>query len=187
MKLQLWLGSRRFRVRKEHDGQTTDVGGTIGKTAGLSYNRPYDVFDPVSFPFTIARTSLDPASFVRSALASGRARNAGKTSIAGRQVIRIVLDAHGLSPAADYFVDAQTYEPVRISVRAVAPNASPLSVPLADAIELPYGYFPRMAKPELHFLYLFVYDFKSYTYLPSTAANLKLTDIRAAHPGAKIA
>jgi len=186
-KLELWLGPSRFRVLNLHDGRTIDVGGTIGGTAGLSYDRAYNVFAPVSFPFAVARTSLNPASFVRSALASGRARDAGKTTIAGRQVIRIALGKVGLAPSANYFVDARTYEPVRITVRAVAPNASPLSVPLADALELPYGYFPRMAKPEPHAGYLFVYDFKAFRYLPSTPANQKLADIHSAHPGAKVA
>ena len=186
-KLELWFGSTRFRVRTVHDGQSSDVGGRVGKLTGLLYSSASGDVVPVAFPAPVARTSLDPAVFIKSALASGRAHVAGQVSIAGRTAIRIVFGAHGLAPTATYFADARTYAPVRISVRAVVPNASPPSVPLADALELPYGYFPRMGEPLRGKRYLFVYDFKAFRYLPFTAANVKLTSVRAQHPGAKVA
>jgi hypothetical protein len=66
-------------------------------------------------------------------------------------------------------------------VDAVVPNASPLGFPLSGITTLPSGHFSG-GKGN----HVYVYDFTAFRLLPPTADNLKLTDLQAQHPQAKV-
>jgi hypothetical protein len=191
--LQLWLTGtrlRRFRVLIHGTPSTSpiDVGGTLGNTSGLSYSAAQNVIDPVTFPSPLTQADLDPAGFIRAAIASGHARVDGTTTIAGRKVIRILVTSRlfgRVVATTFYFVDAHTYQPVRVTVSAAVPNASPPGFPLASITALPYGRFSGLGPPRsAHYTY--VYDFAEFRYLASTPGNLKLGNVQAQHPNAKV-
>jgi hypothetical protein len=110
--------------------------------------------------------SQDEVTNLREALAQGRAHDEGLTELDGRVVRRIRLDClyPPCSGPRDYwYVDPETFFPVRFE--------SPRS----------YGIQP----PEGEMLWFDVVGrYLTYEYLPRTAANLALTDIRAQHPDA---
>jgi hypothetical protein len=188
--MQVWLTGttpHRFRVLLDGHAQPgrVDVGSTIGSTVGLSYDDVYRVLDPVPFRLPIAEASLNPAAFIRAAINSGRARPDGTSTLAGRKVIRIVVTSRLSGRAVGstlYFVDAHTYEPVRVIVSAAVPNGSPIGFPMASLVALPYGQFPEPKRP-----YVLVFDFAQFHYLAPTAKNRGLANIRTQHPGVKIA
>ena len=80
---------------------------------------------------------------------------------------------------AFYFVDAQTDSPVRIVFPAASRDVR--GVPMINLAGLAYGTVSWGGN-----LAPVVFDFSQYRYLPSTAANRKLTNVRAQHPHAKI-
>ena len=189
MHLQVWLaGTAPHPFRVVLDGPSlpnpVEVGGTIGSAEGLSYNNVYRVLDPVPFQSPIIEADLNPAAFIRAAVNSGHARPGGTSTIAGRQVIRIIvtsrLSGHSVGTTL-YFVDAHTYQPVRVIVNAAVPNGSPLWFPMASLTALPYGQFPEPKKP-----YVLVFDFEKFQYLTPTTKNLGVTNIQAQHPTATI-
>ncbi len=190
MHMQVWLAGtppHRFRVLLDAHALPShvEVGSTIGSTVGLSYDDGYRALDPVPFQQPIAEASLNPAAFIRAAVNSGRARTDGTSTLAGRKVIRIVVTSRlsGRTVGSTlYFVDAHTYEPVRVIARAAVPNGSPLGFPMALLVALPYGQFPEPKRP-----YVLVFDFAKFHYLAPTAKNRGLADIRTQHPGVKIA
>jgi hypothetical protein len=114
----------------------------------------------------------DDVSNLREALATGRAHDAGRTELEGREVARIrvdnCLDPPCAGPQDYWYVDPETFLPV--------------------AFEWPSSYHVS-TRPDggglLHFDLAGRY--LTYEYLPRTAANLALTDIRAQHPDAKVA
>jgi hypothetical protein len=194
VRMQIWLAgtpSHRFRVRlvgpSRPGGQTaaTEIGGTLGRPAGLTYDPTNDVFVPATIGFPINATDLEPSAFIRAALGSGRAQLEGTTTISGRKVIRIRLETpiNG-HPAASttYEVDANIYRPVRVETHAIRPNAAPLGFPMAAILELPFGDMPGT-----NTAYDYTYSFDQYRYLDPSHANLALTDIRAQHPRATVA
>ena len=102
----------------------------------------------------------DPVDVLRRELAEGTATAMGRATIHGRSVDRIHLRLVGVDckPVVHYlFVDPETYEPVEYRVTVFIPNRVRL-----------------------------VRRFLTYARLPATTANLRRTDIRAAHPTAKV-
>jgi hypothetical protein len=224
-RVQLWLDGtppRRFRLAFGGAWQV-ELGGTLGSSTGLHYVISDHALERVAYPFRVKQSDLDPAAFIRAALASGRAKLDGRTTIGGRDVIRIQLSswfnsgfppAHVLEPIALYYVDARTYRPVRLvippphgRVRILAdPNAAEPSShyyhgvfaedprlgfpmdPGAFLLGLPEypsptmlllpapGYEAEVPGPQHR-----LYDFEGYRLLAPTAANRKLTDVRAVH------
>ena len=186
--VQIWLDSappHRFRVRFDRQ-PLVEAGGTVGGVGALSYDFASDVLDPVALGFRVSQSDLDPVGFIRTALASGQAQPDGSTAIRGRKVLRIRVTSQLRGrrvPIALYYVDARTYEPVRITIPPgdFKPRASLHGLPLIFVTALPYG-LPDSAGN--HFT--LIYDFAKYQQLEPTANNRKLTNIRAQHPHARI-
>lgn len=111
----------------------------------------------------------NPVETLRDAISEGTAHHDGTAQLDGRTVERIRWEAPSDCPfggcVADptyAYVDPETFHPVRI--------------------ESPHGYAMRPGRPteraDIVIRYL------TYEYLPRTAENLALTDIRAQHPDA---
>jgi hypothetical protein len=226
-RVQLWLDSARphpFRMTFGGAWQA-ELGGTLGASAGLNYLASDRALHRTAFQFRVRQSDLDPAAFVRTALRSGRAKLDGRTTIRGRDVIRIrvsawfdTMTARLLEPIALYYVDAHTYRPVRVVIPppngpvvilAGPSRADPLDVtplgflpedtsassrlgfpmdPSAFLLGSPGYSFPTLpvllgpgeTVPNLHR----TYDFEEYRLIAATAANRRLADVRAVHPGA---
>lgn len=111
----------------------------------------------------------NPVAALRDAIADGTARLDGRAEVDGRIVERIRYESTTACPGSTCpphedvaYVDPETFAPVRF--------------------DWPYGLTIVPAGPYLHFHV--VQRFLTYEYLPRTAANLALTDIRAQHPDA---
>jgi DNA-directed RNA polymerase specialized sigma24 family protein len=90
---------------------------TSARQTGLNYVASDDALYRAAFQFRVGELDLDPAAFIRTALSSGRAKLDGRTTIRGRNVIRIQLSARFdgcLVSIALYYVDPKTYRPVRL-------------------------------------------------------------------------
>jgi hypothetical protein len=200
VQIQAWVDggrSRNFRIRTDSpreqsfspDGQTvvtfpSDYGGKVGSGDGLSYSVTNRDLFPVPFFAPVTKAILDPAEYVKASLTSGRATADGSTTIRGRRVLRIRITSHPpfhTVTGALFFVDARTYQPVRIELNANLPFTSRVRYPYCLTFSMIYGCNNN---PGPHAMW--VYDFTDYRYLPSTAANRKLADIQAIHPNAKI-
>ena len=184
--VHVWLdGASPHRFRVTFDGpQPGDIAGTLGGVTGLSYAFSDDVLDPVAFYHPVSQSNLDPAAFVKKAIRSGRAQLDGGTTLRGHEVLRIRVSSTPLfgrpQTIALYFVDAHTYRPVRVALIATArPDPYRVGFPLASLSFLPSAV-------SFGFSHAFVCDFAQYRYLAPTAANRNLTNIRAAHPHAKV-
>jgi hypothetical protein len=140
------------------NGAATEIGGTFDPLRTL-------VFEP---PITLRVSQLlfnmppDPARVFREALERGAARDEGETTLDGRTVHRIWVDPCpeaeqcGREPGYVY-LDPQTFYPVEIR--------GP-------------GYLGTAKVANL------VFHYRTFEYLPRTAANLALSDIQAQHPNA---
>jgi hypothetical protein len=151
----------------------------------LSYASAEGVLDPMLFFVPITESVLDPAAFVRAALLSGRAKADGRATIRGRETLRILVgtQAGGRGELlARLFVNARTYRPVRITINADAHAFGRAPLPLMCTT--PLLEYACLASPGPS--HMWIYDFAEYRYLPGTAANRKLTNIRAMHPHAEI-
>jgi hypothetical protein len=161
-----------------------EIGGRLSSFDGLAYNSRFRVLLPVAFDYPTTQSVLDPAAFVKAALTSRRAKVEGTTVIHGRKAIRIRVRARiygQLEPVADYFVDAQTYRPIRVVItEGIAPGDGPTlpGMPLTSLTGIEQATVPSFGGN-------YVFDFIDYTHLASTAANQELTDIKAMHPHAK--
>ena len=106
----------------------------------------------------------DPVKDLRNAINAGRAHREGRTELDGRIVVRIRLDAPAncrkcpREPGFTY-VDPETFHLVRR-------ESPPLSARAGGAVVQ----------------YRIVERYLTYEYLPRTAANVALADIRAQHP-----
>jgi hypothetical protein len=150
-------------------GTPTEIGGTIGGES-LRFVPPHtltvDGNGIVGPPERFA--AWDRVTALREALADGSAHVEGGTKLDGRIVERISVDPSCPDPPCsglpDYwYVDPETFLPVKF--------------------EWPSGFHIRPPEgPDLHFD--IVGRFLTYEYLPRTAANIALTDIRAQHPDA---
>ena len=105
----------------------------------------------------------DPVAMLRRAISNGSAHDEGTTELDGRTVERIRVDSSecpgprcGGAPTY-YYVDPETYYPVRIEESGVGPGNTRF-----DSV---VGYLV-------------------YEYLPGSPANRALADIRAQHPNA---
>jgi hypothetical protein len=171
---EAWLDSRgRFHgfVNDASTGQRVEIGGSRELRQSVTY-------DPATNSIGIflagqAYALEDPVAALRKQLAEGTAAADGEATIGGRRVKRIRLQLVGLDckPVVHYlFVDPKTYRPVEYRVivfgskgSGPAPNATVTST--------------RMK---------LVRRFLTYERLTATPANVRLTDIRAAHPTAKV-
>ena len=152
------------RVLACSSGTPSELGGAFDTGQTLRFVPPNTLsFNPLQFVFP-----LDPVTDLREAISAGRAHDEGKTQLNGRTLERIRID-----PASDcrdpscprepqyWYVDPETFYPVETrGPGVIAPPGRP---------------FVR-----LHF----VMRYLTFEYLPQTAANLALTDIRAQHPNA---
>jgi hypothetical protein len=132
---------------------TTESGGTPG--AALRFEPP-DKLLPAG-PGWIGG-SMDDVARLRQALADGTARDEGQVELDGRVVERIRVD-----PSIYYYVDRETFIPVRV--------------------EAPGGAYFEAGLGPMRFD--FVRSYLTYEFLPRTDENLALTDIRKQHPDAK--
>jgi len=185
--VRVWIeGAAPHRFRVTFDGpRPLDVGGTLGGVTGLSYAASHDVLDPVAFGSPVAQVDLDLAAFVKDALTSGRAKLEGTTTTGRRAVRRIRVSSPDGVPIALYYVDVRTYRPVRVAILP-APRLDPnrLGFPLSSFTFLQGGVVLDLSRVTRR--YPFVCDVAGYRHLPPTAANRKLTNIRAMHPDARI-
>jgi len=163
----------------------SEFGGKVGSGNGLSYSFADRVLDPVPFWTPITKAVLDPADYVKASLTAGQAKVDGNATIRGRRVVRIRIASRPylrVVTSALFFVDARTYRPVRIELSAALPFRSRVGYPLTClTFAMIYGC---TSNPGPHAVW--VYDFAEYRYLPRTAANRKLANIRAMHPNAEI-
>lgn len=131
---------------------TTESGGTPG--TALRFEPP-DKLLPAG-PGWIGG-SMDDVARLRQALADGTARDEGQVELDGRVVERIRVD-----PSIYYYVDRETFIPVRV--------------------EAPGGAYFEAGLGGMRFD--FARNYLTYEFLPRTDDNLALTDIRAQHPDA---
>jgi hypothetical protein len=183
----IWIdGGSPHRYRATFDWpRRAEYGSVLGRSSGLSYAAADDVLDPAAFSAPIGQADLDPAAFVRRAIADGRAKTEGTTMLGGRSILKILLTSRFSGAAiARYFVDAHTYRPVRIGILGGARDPYRIGFPLAPfafaAGRVVLGFGPTDGP------YALVCDFDRYVYLPRTAANRKLPDIQTMHPRAPI-
>jgi hypothetical protein len=113
---------------------------------------------------------LDPVAELRESITAGTAHAEGRTRIDGRDVERIRLDpdpacAFPACPRKPFYwyVDPETFYPVAAEGAGGVGQTDKAFVPLDVAVR-----------------------YLAYEYLPRTAANLALTDIRAQHPNANV-
>jgi hypothetical protein len=107
----------------------------------------------------------DPVSVLRAALAEGRAHEAGVTDHEGLSLLRIDLDLPKHLPA----------------------DAPPLPANAPVFHREAYAYVePETFRPIEIVFGRDTYRFLAYEYLPASAANRALTDIRARHPTAPV-
>jgi len=188
IEVEAWVDGARpgtFRIRGE-SSPPSEFGGRIGSIDALAYSFANGTLYPSPFSAPITRAILDPAQYIKASLTSGKAKADGTTTIRGRPVVRIRILSHPYSRTvigALFFVDAHTYRPVRIELNASLPFSSKLGYPLTC---LTYGFQSGCATYGTEPDAKWVYDFTDYRFLPRTAANRRLTNIRAMHPKAEI-
>src|SRR5262249_9671589 len=111
----------------------------------------------------------DPVASLRQAISAGTAHDEGKTQLDGQTVERIRIDPPSDCPVAPCsqepgyaYVDPETFYPVQ--------DEGP-------------GFIAEVGGSVVVQLHV-VERIQTFEYLPRTAANLALTDIRAQHPNA---
>jgi len=146
------------------NGEGLELGGVLNSRETLEFVSPDELRSMK--PRFVA--PVDPVADLRRSLDAGTAHDEGTTKLDGRTVQRIRVDpdpgcaARGCPQRPLYwYVDPKTFHPVGMEGPA--------------GIDIPGRRFL-----ELHV----VVRFLAYEYLPRTAANLALTDIRAQHPNA---
>ena len=140
-----------------------ELGGTLDSRATLEFAPPKTLL-----PRARIGLPIDPVADLRQRLAAGTAHEVGRTTWQGRTVERIRLDrepgcaSRGCpwAPFLNWYVDPDTLQPV--GMQGIGGIGEP-------------GRSIRL-RVVVHFV--------AYEYLPRTAANLALTDIRAQHPDA---
>ncbi len=173
------------RVQRGIAGQPLELGGTVEAPNGITHPgslQPTLTFLPSnvllrarlevvlgpSLPGPhdqIVEDGADPVGVLRGAIAEHRARLAGTTKLGGRTVQRIVIFLPPRLPAA-------------------APPLPP-GAPVVHSADLAYVE-PKTFHPVEIVFGGEIYRFLAYEYLPASAANKALTDIRAQHPHARI-
>jgi hypothetical protein len=120
-----------------------------------------------------AGSFADPAARNRQMIESGRWKVAKRTTIDGRPVMRI----DNAIPTVVYYVDAQTYELVRIESQGYPLKQRGTPKPPTCS----YSISPETPATKT------VDKLLTYEYLPPTKANEKLLDIQKQHPSAPTA
>jgi len=180
-------GDVRGRIRGRAATQrlrSGEIGGTLTSTQTLSYDDKSGALVPAASWSPVKRSDLDVAEFVWQAITAGRAKVDGTTWLHGQQVVRIRVFAkhYGhLMAVGLYFVDGQTYQPVRvvIDLKKHFFNETVPGFPLLSLTRIQSSVLPSVYGR-------YVIDFNEYWHLAPTAANNKLANIRAMHPKAKI-
>jgi hypothetical protein len=140
-----------------------ELGGTLDSLTTLEFLPPNTLLlrSRIGLP-------IDPVADLRERLAAGTAHDVGRTTWQGRTVERIRLDREPGCASQDcpwqpsyWYVDPDTLDPVGMQ------GIGGISEPGRRSIRL---------RVVVHFV--------AYEYLPRTAENLALTDIRAQHPNA---
>jgi hypothetical protein len=171
---EAWLDSRgRFHgfVTDASTGERVEIGGTRDLRRSVSYDPTTNAIG--AFVAGPLRSVSDDVAVLRKELAEGTATAAGRELINGRMLRKIRLRLRGADckPTIHLLlVDPTTYEPVEYRLIVFAPRGSR---PAPDA-RASYRRVPLVRR------------FLAFERLPATAANLRLTDIRAAHPTAKV-
>jgi hypothetical protein len=147
---------------------TGEIGGTVGNRA-LRFVAP----NTLTATGIVFLGPVDPVKTLRDALSAGKAVDEGRTRLGGRTVERIRIEgcgfeASGAGPAcpgeSSYaYVDPHTFQPIEMDGHAV------FNAPDRPAVVLQS-----------------VSRFLTYEYLPATAANRALANIRAQHPNATV-
>jgi hypothetical protein len=173
-------------LQRKLSGQPLELGGTLqaptGKTLPGMVLPTLTLLAPSEFLSAHLRVTLgatlpgpheqaiedgaDPASALRAAIAEGRAHEAGTAQLDGRTVQRIALDLPSTLPADAPPLPADA--PARTHSQAYA-DVEPATL---HPVEIVFGRD--------------TYRFLAYRYLPASAANLALADIRAQHPYARV-
>jgi hypothetical protein len=149
----------------------TEYGGTLRPPQSVTFVPP-NTLERRRFGFG---APSDFVQMLREAIANGTAHDDGRTQLDGREVERIRMPPAPCPPSLDAlkppcppprpfyaYMDPETFLPIQIDM----PNG------IASIVD---GQVYR---------FHIVERYLTYEYLPRTAANLALTDIRAQHPGA---
>jgi hypothetical protein len=148
------------------DGIPAEVGGTLDRPEQtLIFEPPNTLRDSL---VTFVMPQPDPLTQLRQAISDGSAHDEGKAQLDGRTVERIRIDPPSASPFPNCppdptyaYVDPDTFYPVEVQTRGFL---TPVDGPVT--------------------CHDVVVRYLTFEYLPRTAANLALTDIRAQHPNA---
>jgi len=161
------------RTRACFSGRASEIGGSYDSPLTLRFVSP-NRLSPYAIQF---RFPPNPVADLREAIKAGRAHDEGKTELDGRTVERIRIDPPSDCPSRFancprdrlyVYVDPETFYPVQF-------------VGTTSQVEIVGGprgssYTPVRVRD--------VTRFPTFEYLPGTAANLALTNIRAQHPDA---
>jgi hypothetical protein len=198
--IELWIqGAEPHQYRLLFDGPGVDPrvfvgrppahyeqGGTLGSRAPR-----IEVYDPRTDTIRSTQAGptgtlpFDPATAIRSALASGHAHVEGKRTVNGKPVIVIRLDSlvndstgWGVRPGgkgtATVLVNPSTYTPVQIAFHHVDGVSANLGIP----------FFHR-GSDWVQTSTTIVERFTDFERLPATSANLRLASLGAQHPTAR--
>jgi hypothetical protein len=144
-------------------GRRMEIGGALETPEILMFVPP----NTLSVPDLIFDRPPDPVTALRAAIREGRAHDEGTTQLDGRTVRRIRFEpgcpVPPCSGTGHAYVDPETFFPIRE--------------------EWPTGYAVVAADGRVY-RFDVVVRYLAFEYLPRTAANLALTDIRAQHPDA---
>lgn len=165
------------RTRRCFSARPFELGGSYDTTETLRFIPPNRL--KLSDYERRFRFPLDVATDFRAAISAGRAHDEGKTVLDGRRVERIRIDPPSNCPRQVTncprdplyaYVDPETFYPI-------------LFVSTTSQIEVVgspsrSSYSQIRVRDVTHYL--------TFEYLPRTASNLALTDIRAQHPDATI-
>lgn len=155
-------------------GTASEYGGTYESDHTLRFVPP----NRLSANAFRVRFELDPATKLRDGISAGRAHDEGSTQLEGRTVERVRIDPPPPSACPLYancprepafvYVDPETFYPVRFD----------WTTSQVEIVGGPGGSSYRRVRVRDITRYL------TFEYLPRTAADLALTDIRAQHPNA---
>jgi hypothetical protein len=166
------------RTRTCFSGRASELGGTYDSLGALRFIPP-NKLTRTEFTSSYAiqlRFPLNPAADLREAIRAGRAHDEGKTELDGRTVERIRIDPLCPPRFTDcqlprdlyIYVDPETFHPVQFvgttsqgEIAGGSKHSSYSHVRVRDATR-----------------------YLTFEYLPRTAANLALANIRAQHPNA---
>jgi hypothetical protein len=160
-----------------------EQGGTLGSRSPRIefYDFRTNTIQRGQVPAQTGTLPFDPATAIRSSLASGHAHEEGKRTLNGKPVIVIQLDSlvndsngwgvrAGGKGTATVLVNPRTYTPVQIEFH----HLSGVSANLGTPYFLPDGSLTMIER------------FTAFERLPATTANQRLTSLRVQHPTARV-